>query len=92
MHIVHLTKHELYLNESILRTGGARGISMNKEFVKNDILRRASRLVGTSMADSLTVKSKYRRLIYNKCKHNKRVICCRKDRIFHVYVGVLLYL
>lgn len=46
------------LNESILRTLGARGISMNKELVKNAILLRASRFVGTSMADSFTVKSK----------------------------------
>lgn len=46
----------MHLNESILRTRGARGISINKELVKNEILLRASRFVGTSMADSFTVK------------------------------------
>lgn len=46
------------LNESILRTRGARGISMNNEFVKNAILLRTSLFVGTSMADSLTVRSR----------------------------------
>lgn len=51
------------LNESIFLTFGARGISMNKEFVKNEILLRASRFVGTSMADSFTVSRRYRRLI-----------------------------
>jgi hypothetical protein len=48
----------LNLNESILRTRGARGISMNNEFVKNAILLRTSLFVGTSIADSFTVKSK----------------------------------
>lgn len=48
----------LNLNESILRMRGARGISMNNELVKNAILLRTSLLVGTSMADSFTVKSR----------------------------------
>jgi hypothetical protein len=48
----------LNLNESILRTRGARGISMNNEFVKNAILLRTSLFVGTSIADSFTVKSR----------------------------------
>ena len=51
-------KYKSDLNESILRTRGARGISMNNEFVKNAILLRASRFVGTSRADSFTVKSR----------------------------------
>lgn len=55
--------YENNLNESILRTLGARGMSMNREFVKNAILRRASRLVGTSIADSFTVKRRCKRLI-----------------------------
>lgn len=46
------------LNESILRTRGARGISMNNEFEKNAILLRTSLFVGTSMADSFTVRSR----------------------------------
>jgi len=49
---------EGYLNESILRTLGALGISINKEFVKNAMRRRASKFTGTSIADSLTVSSK----------------------------------
>lgn len=51
-------KHKSDLNESILRTRGARGMSMNNEFVKNAILLRASRFVGTSRADSFTVNSR----------------------------------
>lgn len=53
----HHLKYKSDLNESILRTPGARGISMNNEFVKNAILLRASRFVGTSSADSFTVNS-----------------------------------
>ena len=53
----------LNLNESIFRTLGARGISINNEFVKNEILLRASRFIGTSVADSFTVNKRYRRLI-----------------------------
>lgn len=51
------------LNDSILRTRGASGMSMNKEFEKNAILRRASRFVGTSIADSFTVRRRCRRFI-----------------------------
>lgn len=46
------------LKESIFLTRGARGISINSEFAKKAILLRASRFVGTSIADSFTVKSK----------------------------------
>lgn len=46
------------LNESILRTRGARGISMNNELVKNETLLCTSLFVGTSAAVSLTVKSR----------------------------------
>lgn len=52
------------LNDSILRTRGARGMFINKEFVKNAILLRASRFVGTSIADSFTVNKRYKRPIY----------------------------
>jgi hypothetical protein len=45
-------------------TGGALGMPMNKEFVKNAMRRRASRLEGISIADSLTVSSKYSLLIW----------------------------
>lgn len=49
---------ETNLKENILRTCGARGNFMNKEFAKKVILRRASKFIGTFIADSLTVKSK----------------------------------
>jgi hypothetical protein len=62
--------HENNLNDSILRTLGARGMSMNRELVKKAILRRASRFVGTSIADSFTVKRRCRRLI---CKQVRLV-------------------
>lgn len=48
----------------MLRTFGARGISINKEVAKNDIRLRASRFEGMSIAVSLTVSSKRKRLIY----------------------------
>lgn len=68
----------LNLNESILRTLGARGMSMNKEFEKNAILLRASRFVGTSMADSFTVNRRYRRLICNCDMHQLLVLSVTK--------------
>ncbi|PIA41498.1 hypothetical protein AQUCO_02200133v1 [Aquilegia coerulea] len=46
------------LKESMLRTFGALGIFINKELVKKVIRRRASRFIGTFIADSFTVKSK----------------------------------
>ena len=46
------------LNEIMSRTFGALGIFINKEFAKKVIRRRASKFVGTFMADSLTVNSK----------------------------------
>ena len=52
-----------HLSESILRTCGAVGMFMNREVEKNDMRLRASKLVGTSIALSLTVSSKRRRLI-----------------------------
>lgn len=66
--------YENNLNESILRTLGARGMSMNREFVKNAILRRASRLVGTSIADSFTVKRRCKRLICRQVEFVHAVI------------------
>lgn len=49
-------KHDPDLKASILRTRGARGISMNNELAKNATRLLASRFVGTSLADSLTVR------------------------------------
>lgn len=42
----------------ILRTFGALGMVINKEFAKKVMRRRASKFWGTFMADSLTVNSK----------------------------------
>ena len=47
-----------YEKESIFRTLGAGGISINSELEKKDIRLLASRLDGTSIADSITVSSK----------------------------------
>lgn len=52
-----------YENESILRTLGAEGMSINNELEKKDIRLLASKFDGTSIADSFTVSSKYNRLI-----------------------------
>jgi len=48
----------------MLRTLGAIGMSMNNEFEKNEIRLLASKLEGTSIADSLVVNKRYIRLIY----------------------------
>jgi len=50
----------------MLRTFGAKGMSINNEFEKKDIRLLASKLDGTSMADSFVVSSKKSRLIYPK--------------------------
>lgn len=55
-----------YEKESILRTFGAVGMSMNNELEKKDIRLLASKLDGTSIADSFTVSSKYNLLICGK--------------------------
>lgn len=47
----------------MLRTLGAAGISINNEFEKKEIRLLASKLDGTSIADSLVVSNKKRRLI-----------------------------
>lgn len=67
----------------MLRTLGADGISINNEFVKNVILLRASRFKGTSLADSLTVRSRWRRLILK----------VKAQKIKHIFgrVHLLLY-
>ena len=52
-----------YENDSMLRTFGAAGISMNNEFEKKEIRLLASKLEGTSIADSLVVSNRYNRLI-----------------------------
>jgi len=50
----------------MLRTFGAIGMSINKEFEKKEIRLLASKLDGTSMADSFVVSNKWSRLIYPK--------------------------
>lgn len=77
-----------YLKESIFLTRGARGISINSEFEKKAILLRASRFMGTSIADSFTVKSKWRRLIYN----NKRIIMLKSVQGYRVPLKISLIL
>lgn len=47
-----------YEKESMFRTFGAGGISMNKEFEKKEMRLRASKLDGTSIADSFTVSKR----------------------------------
>lgn len=44
-----------YENESMFRTLGAVGMSMNNELEKKEIRLLASKLDGTSIADSFTV-------------------------------------
>lgn len=64
MHCDHISisnrwfSQKTYEKESILRTLGAEGMSINNEFEKNEMRRLASKLVGTSIADSLTVSNK----------------------------------
>ena len=72
--IFFMTKRNL--KESMLRILGGGGISINIEFVKNAMRRLASTLVGTSIADSLIVKSKWSRSI---CKHNINSIKYQSD-------------
>lgn len=60
------------LKENILRTFGAGGIIINKEFVKKVIRRRASKFIGTFIADSLTVKSKWSLVTYGVKKKRTR--------------------
>lgn len=57
----HLNQIFFYLNDNILRTLGALGISMKREVAKNDIRLRASMFAGTSNALSLMVSSKRKR-------------------------------
>lgn len=59
------------LKESIARTVGAFGIFMYKEFAKNVMRRRASKFIGTFIADSLTVRSKWSLTTYEKQKKKK---------------------
>jgi|InoplaM3SPM_1038593.scaffolds.fasta_scaffold200487_1 hypothetical protein len=47
-----------YEKESMLRILGAGGMSMNSEFEKKVRRLRASKLDGTSIADSLTVSKR----------------------------------
>jgi len=47
-----------YEKESIFRTFGAVGMSINNEFEKKEMRLLASKLDGTSMADSFTVSNR----------------------------------
>ena len=47
----------------MFRTLGAAGMSINNEFEKKEIRLLASKLDGTSMADSLVVSNRLSRLI-----------------------------
>lgn len=47
-----------YENESMLRTLGAAGISINNELEKKEIRLLASKLDGTSIADSFVVSNR----------------------------------
>lgn len=47
------------LKDSMLRTFGALGMIINKELAKKVMRRRASKFIGTLIADSFTVKSKW---------------------------------
>lgn len=60
-----------YENESIFRTFGAVGMSINNELEKKEIRLLASRLDGTSIADSFTVSNRWSLLI---CLENNRVM------------------
>lgn len=57
-----------YEKDIMFRTLGAGGISINNEFEKKVIRLRASKFDGTSIADSLTVSSKWSLLI---CKNQQ---------------------
>lgn len=56
--IVKHIKKRNYLNDNILRTLGATGMSMNREVAKKEMRCRASKLVGISIAFSLVVSNK----------------------------------
>lgn len=56
----------------MFRTLGALGIFINKELQKKDIRLLASKLDGTSIADSFTVNSKCTLFIWNK--HDKKTL------------------
>lgn len=63
----------------MLRTFGARGMSINSEFEKKEIRLLASKLEGTSMADSFVVSSKWSRLIFPKQIENKSLKILHKS-------------
>lgn len=54
---------KINLNDNMLRTFGALGISIKREVAKNEIRLRASKFEGMSSVVSLTVRSKRNRLI-----------------------------
>ena len=70
-----------YEKESILRTLGATGMSINNEFEKKEIRLLASRFDGTSIADSFTVSKRSSRLI---CRNVPNLT--GKYFVFHLYL------
>ncbi len=77
----------VHLKESMFRTRGARGMSMNNEFVKKAIRRRASRFSGTSMADSRSVNKRWSLLICSipwKTKCQSAVITDDLNGIYNI--------
>ena len=55
--IIKLNTRETYEKESILRTLGAGGMSINNELEKKEMRLLASKLDGTSIADSLSISN-----------------------------------
>lgn len=79
-----------YLNGIILCTFGASGISVNREVAKNDMRLRASKFAGMSIAVSLMVSNKWKRLICHE--HADYISITRveftymQDVVSHYYV------
>ena len=56
--VTEFEEHKYYLNDSMLRTLGAAGISMKREVEKNEMRRRASEFDGTSATFSFVLRSR----------------------------------
>lgn len=70
-----LEKRKHHLNDSMFRTSGALGISINREVEKNDRRLLASKFTGRSIAVSLTVSNKRKRLICLRKQFLSVIIC-----------------
>lgn len=79
---------ETHEKESMFRTFGASGIFIKSELLKKEMRLLASRLVGTSIADSLTVRSKYSLLIWIS-KTNNNYLIYRLDSVILTIVPSL---